>query len=123
MTGFAKEEVLVRSLELGLRVTDGIILFDGSLLSSSEFLTDSTVVSFQHVSGEFEEIVLPAQSLLLSCCQVPVVVKVGSSRGTTVVLNDGSEVSTGEHSVGAEMSGEVFSRSGRVTRVEFTTVL
>ena len=91
MTGFAKEEVLVRSLELGLRVTDGFIRFDGSLLSSSEFLTDSTVTSFQNVSGAYEDIGLPAQSLLLSCCQVPVVVKVGSSRGTTVVLNDGSE--------------------------------
>jgi hypothetical protein len=123
MTGFAKEEVLVRPLELGLRVTDGDIHFAGSLVSSSEFLTDSTVVSFQHVSGEFEDIVLPAQSLLLSCCQVPVVVKVGSSRGTTVVLNDGSEVSTGDHSVGAALSSEVFSRSGRVKRVEFTTVL
>ena len=57
MTGFAKEEVLVRPLELGLRVTDGDIHFDGSLVSSSEFLTDSTVVTFQHVSGEFEDIV------------------------------------------------------------------
>jgi len=123
MTGFAKEEVLVRPLELGLRVADGVIAFDASLLSPTEFLTDSTMVSFEHVSGEIEDIGLPAQSLLLSCCQVPVVVKAGPSQGTTVVLNDGSEVSTGDHSVGAELSSEVFSRSGRVKRVEFTTVL
>ena len=123
MTGFAKEEVLVRPLELGLRVADGVIVFDGSLLSPTEFLTDSTVVSFKHVSGAYEDIGLSAQSLLLSCCQVPVIVKAGSSKGTAVVLNDGSVVSTGDHSVGAELSSEVFSRSGRVKRVEFTTVL
>ena len=119
MTGFAKEEVLVRPLELGLRVADGVIAFDASLLSPTEFLTDSTMVSFEHVSGEIEDIGLPAQSLLLSCCQVPVVVKAGPSQGTTVVLNDGSEVSTGDHSVGAELSGHIFARSGVVKRVEF----
>ena len=123
MTGFAKEEVLVRPLELGLRVADGVIAFDGSLLSPTDFLTDSTVVSFKHVSGAYEDIGLSARSLLLSCCQVPVVVKVGSSQGTAVVLNDGSVVSTDEHSIGPELSSEVFSRSGRVKRVEFTTVL
>ena len=100
MTGFAKEEVLVRSLELGLRVTDGIIRFDGSLLSSSEFLTDSTVTSFQNLSGAYEDIGLPAQSLLLSCCQVPVVVKVGSSQ-ERLLFSMTAWLSAGEHSVGA----------------------
>ena len=119
MTGFAKEEVLVRPLELGLRVADGVIAFDASLLSPTEFLTDSTMVSFEHVSGEIEDIGLPAQSLLLSCCQVPVVVKAGPSQGATVVLNDGSVVSSSEHSVGPELSGHIFARSGVVKRVEF----
>lgn len=120
MTGFAKEEVLARPLELGLRVNAGTISFDDALLQESELHQEQQTARFQHVSGEFEDILLPKGSLLFSCCQVPVVVSAGGLQRAVVTLDDGSDVTFDGSSIDARLSGEIFARSGLVKRVDFS---
>ena len=47
MTGFAKEEVLARPFELGLRVDAGVISLDPTLVHPGEMDREARIVDFE----------------------------------------------------------------------------
>ncbi|MDH3619689.1 MAG: hypothetical protein OER91_02275 [Gammaproteobacteria bacterium] len=72
MTGQVKEEVLARFGELGVRVIDGTVTFDPSLLRRREFRKQAQSFTFLGVDGTWQTMEVPVDGLAFTWCQVPV---------------------------------------------------
>ena len=71
MTGQVKEEVLTRFGELGIRVNNGKVVFEPSLLRQCEFLTKDASFRYLDVNNQWQTIELAAGSLAFTWCQYP----------------------------------------------------
>ena len=116
MTGQVKEEILCRFAELGVRVANGTVRFQPNLLRAREFLASSRDTGYVDVDGNWQTIPVPAKGLLFTWCQVPIVYTLneGVDAGITAFLDDGTEHTSSEMMLSADMSEELFRRSGRI---------
>ena len=119
MTGQAKEEVLSRFGELGVRVEDGVVRFDPCLLRSREFAASARSFRFVDVRGDWQELDVGAASIAFTWCQVPVIYNLRSSGAPalSVTLHDGSRQAFDRMSLPAGLSAELFGRSGRIRQI------
>ena len=120
MTGQVKEEVLTRFGELGVRVDDGAVRFQPSLLRAREFVREARKFRFLDVDGNWQEIDMPASGLAFTWCQVPVVYKLDDDAepSLTVTWNDGDKQTLNQLALPAQESAELFQRSGRIRQLE-----
>ncbi len=120
MTGQVKEEVLTRLGELGVRVRDGAVTFQPALLRSRELLHAPGDLCFLDVDGEWQSITIPKHGLGFTWCQVPILYRVeaGGEPGLVIVWDDGSRESRESAELPPEIAREIFSRSGRIRRLE-----
>ena len=118
MSGLVKEELLVRPLELGVRVEAGEILIDPVILRRSELLDGSTTWDILDLSLERSAIALAPNSLGLTFCQVPIVVSVVAQEPSIeVVFSDGTVNRQSGLRLDRRISSMIFARSGDVTQV------
>jgi hypothetical protein len=119
MTGQVKEEVLSRFGELGLRVAGGVVRFDPSLLRACEFASAPRLFRFLDVHGQWQELMVPASGLAFTWCQVPVVYRLrGEGRAVlTITRQDGSTETLPQLSLPADLSSELFRRSGHIRQI------
>lgn len=117
MTGLAKEEVLARRYELGANVREGRICFDPTLLRESEFTVGARRWEYLGVDEAYQTIDVPARAVGFTICQVPVVIRSGSDTPLVQVHRDGDVVSYEGLSLDADLSREIFQRSGVVSMV------
>jgi len=119
MTGQVKEEILTRFGELGVRVTDGTVRFQPVLLRSSEFLVRPAEFKYFDVSGKTRSIALAAGELAFTFCQVPVIYEKVAGKGwIQIAFTDGSSTEHAGNMLDASLSGELFSRNGRIDRIQ-----
>ncbi len=115
MTGLVKEEILVRPAELGLTVVEGEIHFDPTFIRDAEQLSTATSWNMVTASMERHSIDLPERSAGFTVCQVPVVVtRTSDPVAIEVELSGGEVVRLDGHSLGRDLSSEVFRRTGAV---------
>ena len=117
MTGQAKEEILTRFGELGIRVNDGVARIDPRLLRAGEFLKEPGSFQFLGVDGEWQEIPLPAGSLAFTWCQVPFIYEIGNEATLSITFGDGRKESMSALELTSEYSAELFMRSGKLRQV------
>jgi len=117
LTGQVKEEILNRMAELGVTVEDGILSFKPALLLQEEFLTECDVFRYVDTDGKMQEIKLNAGSLAFTVCQVPVVYKLSGYEGVDVLKNE-EIIKMSSVSLPAELSAEIFKRTGAVRLIE-----
>ncbi len=122
MTGQVKEEILTRFGELGIRVRDGAISIQPALLRTREFLSDERSYRYLDVDNDWRDLELPASSLAFTWCQVPVVYVLDGTAGSELVvaLDDGTELSFANLALPADISAELFRRSGRIRKITVT---
>ena len=120
MTGQVKEEILTRFGELGVHVDEGMVRFELGLLRAREFVESPAMLRFPDVKGQWQELHVPKAALAFSWCQVPFVYRLDDSvePAIAVTLDDGSRVSVKGLTLPADLSTELFLRSGRVRQVE-----
>ena len=120
MTGQVKEEVLTRFAELGVRVSEGAVHFDTGLLRACEFVASPSALRYLDVNGQWQQLTVPENGLAFTWCQVPVVYRLDAPGGTALRLemDDGSQMNLEEPVLTADLSTEVFMRSGRIRRIE-----
>ncbi len=118
MTGAVKEEILARTRELGCSVVDGEIVFDSLLVRPEELLDSAAEWTVPVVGAEHETVHVPAGSLGLTLCQVPIVVSVGDDEPyVEVEFADGrTERRSGQHLAAAD-SASVFGRTGKIRQI------
>lgn len=120
MTGQVKEEVLTRRAELGLQVEDGRLVFRPLLLRAEEWTDGATPFRYLDVSGTPREADLPSPGLAFTFCQVPVLYRRGSAPAVQVRYADGSAAAHPGDRLPADVSAEVFRRTGAVESIVVT---
>ena len=119
MTGQVKEEVLTRFGELGVRVADGAVSFQLSLLRAREFVSRPRKFRFLDVAGAWQEADIPAGGLAFTWCQVPIIYQLSDAAEPSLAItwNDGEEQVIDNLALPADISTELFRRSGRISRI------
>jgi len=123
MTGQVKEDVISRMRELGVKIEEGKIHFDTSLLNPEEFLNQDEHFSFPAIDGSAGHIHLSANQLAFTLCQVPVVYSV-SDRNEIEVLFSGDEVlRVNGGSLDDKFSNMIFNRNGEIKQLRVSVRL
>ena len=123
MTGQVKEEILTRLGELGLFVSAGRITFSPTLLRQSEFLAQAQTFRYVDVTDQTQELALPAGSLAYTFCQVPLAYCAASAQKMTVTFRDGRTQFIHGNSLDAELSQQIFERTGQVAHIAVATAV
>lgn len=117
MTGQVKEDVLVRIAELGVKISNGKLQFQPTILQTKEFLNQEQVVNFVTVDGKQNQITLPKESLAFTFCQVPIIYKIKAANQIELHYKDGSKEVVESLELGFETSKKIFERTGEVAQV------
>ncbi len=118
MTGQVKEEILTRLGELGVRVKDGAVSFQPTLLHAAEFLGEPRDFHYFDVAGAARTVALAPGSLAFTLCQVPVVYeRVAAEPAITVEFNDGTSHRHQGVAIDVQVSSDLFARTGRIDRI------
>jgi hypothetical protein len=119
MTGQVKEEILTRFGELGVRACDGAVRFQPVLLSTGEFLVEAEEFGYFDIGGKKRSIPLAEGKLAFTFCQVPVIYEMVADHGwIKIVYTDGSSAEVAGNMLDARLSGDIFSRNGRIERIQ-----
>lgn len=120
MTGQVKEEILTRMGELGVRILDGRIHFEPTLLKRSEFFTTAHEFHSIEIDGTPGTWKLPERTLAFTLFQVPVCYLL-SDRASIVVERSNGSAETFDGPVMPERESlEMFRRIGTIQRVLVT---
>jgi len=117
MTGQVKEDVLTRKGELGLKVKDGKLMFEPTLLDKNQFLQQEEIVNFIDVENKPYSVSLEKGSLAFTICQVPVVYKIGDKNQIEVKYADGKTETISALTLNHEMSQQIFQRTGEIIQL------
>jgi hypothetical protein len=116
MTGQVKEDILSRLGELGVMVRKGKLLFNPCLLRREEFIKEATDFRYVDINHEVQNISLVEGSLAFTYCQIPIIYHIAESN--RIEIYKGGSVSTIDALyLNHDLSTEVFSRSGKITRI------
>jgi hypothetical protein len=117
MTGQVKEDILCRIGELGVRVENGLLIFQPLLLKRQEFLEEEKMVEFVDVANKKETITLPKHSLFFSYCQVPVIYHLSDTDGIEVERSHGSKNLYDRAALNEADTASVLNRSGAIRQI------
>ena len=122
MTGQVKEEVLSRFGELGIRVSEGQIQIQPSLLRAREFNPGAHTFRFIDIGGQWQSIDLPPNSLAFTWCQLPIVFVLddAAEAGLVITREDDTETHYADLQIPPADSAELFRRSGKILRITVT---
>lgn len=117
MTGQVKEDIISRFGELGIRVKNGILGFDPTILRTQEFLTESKKFNYVDVLGTSCSVDLPKDSLAFTYCQVPIVyIKAKEEKITIDFVSGTSKTITGTQ-LDKELSSALFQRNNEINKI------
>ena len=120
MTGQAKEEILTRFGELGIRIRGGTLHINPQLLLRDEFLKEGRIFSVVHIDESTENIEMAAGELGFTFCQVPFVYRLESQAATLgieITYRSGEKECIPSATLPAEPYGFLSSRDGRIYRI------
>ena len=118
MTGQVKEDILARAAELGLVVENGQLSFVAELVGAGEFCQQEGQLASLDLQGACALLPVPAGSFGLHVCQVPVIVHRDGPAHIALSLRDGSQRRRDGLVLDPQSSGEIFARTGTVTRLD-----
>ncbi|TRX42127.1 hypothetical protein [Flavobacterium restrictum] len=117
MTGQVKEDILVRIAELGVKINNGKVQFQPTILQKKEFILQEQEVIFVAVDGKQNPIVLPKESLAFSFCQVPIIYKIAAENQIELHYADGSNSVFQSLELDADTSKKIFQRTNEIVQV------
>ena len=119
MTGQVKEEIRSRFGELGVCINGGSISLKPSLLRRQEFGDSETSMRYVDVDGQWQSLTVPGDGLAFTWCQVPFVYTLDRDKsiGLHVALDDGTENNFPNFDIPADLSRELFGRTGRIREI------
>jgi hypothetical protein len=118
MTGQVKEEIITRFSELGLKVVDGTINVQPTLLKRQEFLVTQMPFDFEDIKGTKKTIVIPSDALAFTYCQVPFIYRITDKQETSIIVYQcGKETTLVGHAISLNISASIFERDATVDKV------
>ena len=118
MTGQVKEDFISRMLELGVRVQNGTVMFNASMLNRKELLVEAAQFEYFDLKGEKQILSLKPWQLAFTFCQVPVVYSPNLSYAMKVTLRNGEVKYLPSNKMSEDLSASIFKRTGEVVAVE-----
>jgi len=118
MTGQVKEDILSRIAEMGVVVKKGVLSFGVGLLQKEELLKEEKEFVFIDLHKKEKTIRLKPGSLAFTYCQVPVIYTFGKTRGSRVIMKNGTVRTFQDVRLDVETSTMIFQRTGEVVQVE-----
>ena len=122
MTGQVKEDILCRFGELGVRVQNGVLGFDPTILRSEEFLQEPQVFHYVDVASKASTIQLEKNTLAFTYCQVPIVYKKSTEPSIEVVFNSGESTHITGNQLTNELSTAIFQRKNSINKITVSVV-
>jgi len=119
LTGQVKEDVISRFAELGLRVANGRIHFDLSLLDKNEFLAEKKEFEFISTTEEIEIHNIEKDRLAFSFCQIPVIIGNSDHPRINIYFKDKSRKSVEGNEIDNDLSRKIFERTGEIVKIEY----
>ncbi len=118
MTGQVKEDILSRMYELGFAIENGEINISPELLREEEFLTEEKKFSWIDISGNWQNMTIPADHLVFTFSQVPFLVK-KSDRNSIEwkMINGESNTVTDTLKIPKTISDKLFQRDGEIEKI------
>ena len=118
MTGQVKEEVLTRLGELGVRVEQGQVAFQPSMLRACEFVSEPCELAYYDVKGTACLTSVAPSQLGFTYCQVPVIYTSGGNGCVTLTLSNGEQKEFTDGKLDAALSASLFMKLGHVAKIE-----
>ena len=120
MTGQVKEDILARLFEIGIRIREGVIVFDPWFFESSEFLTTSSSFKYTDALGKPVELHLAPGSFAFTFCQVPIVFRMGEQTELRIFDREKDQCTSRNcNQLTVAESRSVFLRDGTISLIEF----
>ncbi len=123
MTGQVKEDVLTRKGELGIKVVEGKLIFEPTLIPENQFLQEEELVSFIDFDNKPFSLKLEKGSLAFTVCQVPIVYKMASSNQIEVKYKNNSNEVVFSSELSHELSQKIFQRTGEIEQVTVSVII
>ena len=118
MTGQVKEDVISRFGELGVIVNNGEIHFNPSLIEAKEFLPNPNRFEYYDVYENKLTIDLPSNSMAFTYCQIPIVFSISSEEKLLVYYKNSYTEEVNSLRLDKQKSEDVFTRNGKIIKVE-----
>jgi hypothetical protein len=117
MTGQVKEDILSRFGELGVRVQNGVLFFDPTVLRTSEFLEQPQQFDYVDTNQNSQSILIEKDSLGFTYCQVPVVYSKATTPKIEVFYSNGSSKKIEGIQLDRETTTHIFRRTAHVQKL------
>ena len=117
MTGQVKEDILTRIGELGVKVNDGKLQFQPTILDKNEFLTQSQEVVFINVEGSKNNILLEKNSLAFTYCQVPIIYTKSTTNQMELFYKNGTIQRFDSLELDEDNSHKIFKRTAEIVKI------
>ena len=117
MTGQVKEDVLTRKGELGIKVKQGELNFQPTLLNKNQFLQQDETGTFFDFENKPYSLALQKGSLAFSVCQVPIIYKIAENNQIEVKYKNSSVETFSTLALNHEVSQKIFQRTGEIAQV------
>ena len=118
LTGQVKEDVISRFGEMGIRIIDGNISFDASLLNEEEILTVNKEFKYYNCSGTENAISLKKNEIGFTFCQVPIVYKFTNQSKMIIYLSNNTTEEIIGNTLNKHYSHLIFSRNNEVNQID-----
>ena len=117
MTGQVKEDILSRFGELGVRVKNGMLGFDPTVLKASEFLEKTQTFEYYNTQQELQRLSVGRGCLAFTICQVPVVYKISEEASLLVEFTDSTAIKIEGIWLDRQISTAIFNRANKVKMI------
>ncbi|MGM0409026.1 MAG: hypothetical protein ACQERU_13680, partial [Bacteroidota bacterium] len=118
LTGQVKEDFISRLGEMGIRILNGEIYFDTSLLNHEEILTGQKEFEYYSIKGEKQKIIVDNNQLALTFCQVPIIYRASKENQIIVSFKDNRQITLTGKILDKDISKQVFMRTGDVVKID-----
>jgi hypothetical protein len=122
MTGQVKEDIISRFGELGLRVFDGKISFDPSILRRDEFNLTESVFKYVDYNSKIRFMNLNKNTLAFSVCQVPVIYHLSKSEEIEITFVNGDSKRISGNEIDEINSKKIFERTNEIEKIDVFVV-
>ena len=122
MTGQVKEDIISRFGELGLRVFDGKISFDPSILRKDEFNLTESIFKYVDYNSKIKLMNLNKNTLAFSICQVPVIYHLSKSEEIEMTFVNGDSKRISGNEIDEINSKKIFERNNEIEKIDVFVV-
>ena len=120
MTGQVKEDILSRFMEIGLRVENGVVSFEPSMLDAQEFAGSTHgFIYLDQTTGDLIDEDFEEGSFVFSINGVPTIYRKSNQTQLTVQFEDGTSETLSDNTLTEDLSNNLFCRTGKIKRIEY----